>query len=104
MTMEGSAPLAVSRRALLSALAAVLAFWPATQAWAQDDPLPSWNAGAAKVSIINFVTSTTTEGDASYVAPEDRIATFDQDGTTWVEHPLYGQGLFALDRLAEMAP
>ena len=47
---------------------------------------------------------TTTEGSAVYVAPEDRIATFDQDGTTWVEHPLYGQGLFALDRLAEMAP
>ena len=38
------------------------------------------------------------------MAPEDRIATFDQDGTTWVEQPLYGQGLFALDRLAEMAP
>jgi hypothetical protein len=46
----------------------------------------------------------TTEGGADFVAPADRIATFDQDGTTWVEQPLYGQGLFALDRLAEMAP
>ena len=71
---------------------------------AQDDPLPSWNDGAAKEAILNFVASTTTEGDASFVAPEDRIATFDQDGTTWVEQPLYGQGLFALARLAEMAP
>ena len=71
---------------------------------AQDDPLPSWNDGAAKQAILDFVTDTTTEGGADFVAPEDRIATFDQDGTTWVEHPLYGQGLFALDRLAEMAP
>ena len=71
---------------------------------AQDDPLPSWNDGAAKQAILDFVTATTTEGGAGFVAPEDRIATFDQDGTTWVEQPLYGQGLFALDRLAEMAP
>ncbi len=102
--MEGPAPLAVSRRTLLSALAAVLALWSGTQTWAQDDPLSSWNDGAAKDSIINFVTSTTAEGSASFVPPGDRIATFDQDGTTWVEHPLYGQGLFALDRLAQMAP
>ena len=70
----------------------------------QSDPLPSWNDGAAKQTIVAFVHDTTTEGSAVYVPPEDRIATFDQDGTTWVEHPLYGQGLFALDRLAEMAP
>src|SRR4029077_4513644 len=64
----------------------------------------SWNDGAAKQTIIAFVKDTTTEGSAVYVPPEDRIATFAQDGTTWVEHPLYGQGFFALDRLAEMAP
>ena len=77
---------------------------PALPARAQDDPLPSWNDGAAKQAILDFVAATTTEGGASFVAPEDRIATFDQDGTTWVEQPLYGQGLFALDRLAAMAP
>ena len=66
--------------------------------------MPSWNDGATKTAILDFVAETTTEGGANFVAPEDRIATFDQDGTTWVEHPLYGQGLFALDRLAEMAP
>ena len=97
-------PLAISRRALFATLAATLAVWPGLQARAQDDPLPSWNDGAAKQTILEFVRDTTTEGSAVYVAPEDRIATFDQDGTTWVEHPLYGQGFFALDRLAEMAP
>ncbi len=94
----------LTRRALLATFATILALWPALQARAQDDPLPSWNDGAAKQAIVDFVTSTTTEGGPSFVAPEDRIATFDQDGTTWVEQPLYGQGLFALDRLAEMAP
>ena len=91
-------------RAWLAAFVTILALWPALQAHAQDDPLPSWNDGAAKQAIIDLVTETTTEGGANFVAPEDRIATFDQDGTTWVEQPLYGQGLFALDRLASMAP
>jgi len=95
----------IQRRGLIRCAVAALALlaspWPAH---AQDDPLPSWNDGAAKLAILDFVTVTTTEGGADFVAPEDRIATFDQDGTTWVEHPLYGQGLFALDRLAEMAP
>jgi hypothetical protein len=71
---------------------------------AQSDPLPSWNDGAPKQAILDLVAATTTEGGPEYVAPGDRIATFDQDGTTWVEHPLYGQGLFALARLTEMAP
>jgi hypothetical protein len=100
MKIEGLVTLAVSRRTMLSAFAAVFAFCPGAQAWAQGDPLPAWNAGAATESIISLVTWTTTEGGVSFVAPEDRIATFDQDGTTWVEHPLYGQGLFALDGLA----
>lgn len=95
----------INRRGLIrwavAALAILAAPWPAH---AQDDPLPSWNDGAAKQAILDFVADTTTEGGADFVAPEDRIATFDQDGTTWVEHPLYGQGLFALDRLAGMAP
>ncbi len=94
----------LSRRAAIATLAAVLAFAPGLPARAQDDPLPSWNDGAAKQAILAFVAETTTEGGANFVEPADRIATFDQDGTTWVEQPLYGQGLFALDRLAAMAP
>jgi len=71
---------------------------------AQEDPLPSWNDGAAKQAILTFVSETTIQGGEFYVAPADRIATFDQDGTTWVSHPLYGQALFALDRVPELAP
>jgi hypothetical protein len=69
-----------------------------------DDPLPSWNAGAAKQAIIDFVRETTDKGSSKFVAPEDRIAAFDQDGTTWVEHPIYSQVLFAFDRVAALAP
>jgi len=70
----------------------------------KTNPLPSWNDGAAKTAILDLVSETTTEGGENYVAPGDRIAVFDQDGTTWVSHPLYGQALFALDRLAKLAP
>ena len=73
-------------------------------AHAADDPLASWNDGAAKQAIVDFVKATTTEGSPQYVAPEDRIATFDNDGTLWVEHPLYTQAMFALDRIHELAP
>jgi hypothetical protein len=68
------------------------------------DPLPSWNDGKAKKSIIAFVTEVTKEGGPNYVPPEDRIATFDQDGTTWVSHPIYAQAVFALGRVRELAP
>jgi phosphoserine phosphatase len=68
------------------------------------DPLPSWNDGKAKESIIAFVKEVTKEGGPNYVAPEDRVATFDQDGTTWVSHPIYAQAVFALDRVRELAP
>jgi phosphoserine phosphatase len=68
------------------------------------DPLPSWNDGKAKESIIAFVTEVTKEGGPNYVPREDRIATFDQDGTTWVSHPIYAQAVFALDRVSELAP
>lgn len=102
--MKRFTPPTLTRRALIAALAATVALWSGLPAAAQDDPLPSWNDGAAKTAILDLVTQTTTEGGANYVAPGERIATFDQDGTIWVEQPLYGQGLFALDRLAEMAP
>jgi phosphoglycolate phosphatase-like HAD superfamily hydrolase len=89
----------------LRTLAVVLiAIGLGTPAGAQDDPLPSWNDGAAKQAIVEFVEAVTTEGGADFVPPEDRIATFDQDGTLWVEHPLYAQAMFALDRVGEMAP
>ena len=71
---------------------------------AAGDPLASWNDGPARQAVLDFVKATTTEGSPTYVAPPDRIATFDQDGTLWVEHPLYTQAMFALDRIHELAP
>ena len=68
------------------------------------DPLPSWNEGTAKSAIIGFVESTTTEGTAGFVPPNERIATFDNDGTLWSEKPVYFQLLFAIDRVKELAP
>ena len=73
-------------------------------AQAQRDPLPSWNKGPAKEAILSFVKETTEKSSPKYVEPKDRIATFDQDGTLWTEHPLYAQAMFALDRLGKMAP
>jgi len=78
-------------------LAAALAF--GAHALAQDDPLPSWNDGAAKKAIIDFVQATTTQGNANFAPPEERIATFDQDGTLWVEHPIYSQLVYCFDRV-----
>src|SRR5262245_30814420 len=57
---------------------------------AQDDPLPSWNDGAAKQAILEFVAAATDEGGSGFIPSAERIATFDQDGTLWVEHPIYG--------------
>ncbi len=68
------------------------------------DALPSWNDGPAKQAILSFVKEVTDKSSPKYVEPEDRIATFDQDGTLWVEHPLYTQAMFALDRVRELAP
>jgi len=67
------------------------------------DPLLSWNNGPAKQAIIEFVRDTTDKANPKYVRPEDRIATFDQDGTTWVSHPIYTQAMFALDRVGVLA-
>ena len=77
-----------------------LAVWmtAGVQVFAQADPLPSWNDGAAKKAITSFVHTTTTPGP-KFVAPEARVATFDQDGTLWVEHPMYTQLMFSLDRV-----
>lgn len=67
------------------------------------DPLPSWNDGAAKKSIIDFVTKTTKEGSADLIPVADRIAVFDNDGTLWLEQPIYTQFLFAIDNLKALA-
>ena len=69
-------------------------------AWAEEpDPLPSWNDTQVKSNILEFVARVTTEGSPEYVAPQDHIATFDNDGTLWVEKPLYTQFVFVLDRV-----
>ena len=68
------------------------------------DPLPSWNDGATKQSILSFVAAVTREGSPDFVPPAERISTFDNDGTLWVEHPMYTQLVFALDRVKTMAP
>jgi phosphoglycolate phosphatase-like HAD superfamily hydrolase len=63
------------------------------------DPLPSWNDGPAKQAIVDFVKATAETGGANFVSPEERIATFDQDGTLWVEHPMYSQVVYCLERV-----
>src|SRR5947207_2725637 len=63
------------------------------------DPLSSWNDGPAKQAILEFVNATTTQGSPQFVPPEERIATFDQDGTLWVEHPMYSQVMYCLEKV-----
>ncbi len=104
--MDPITPSGINRRVMLSTLA-VLPVLPgllrpipaAAQAPAAGGPLPSWNDGAAKQAIIDFVRVTTDQASPSYVRPEERIATFDQDGTLWVEHPMYSQVVYCLDRV-----
>lgn len=67
--------------------------------FAQNDPLPSWNEGAAKRALIDFVARTTTAGGREFVPVPERIATFDNDGTLWCEQPIYVQIAFAMDRV-----
>jgi phosphoserine phosphatase len=86
----------------LTRWAAFAVLWIAAvaPAHAQTDPLPSWNDGSTKQAIVAFVKATTDKASAKYVEPEARIATFDQDVTTWVEQPMYGEAMFAFDQLA----
>jgi phosphoglycolate phosphatase-like HAD superfamily hydrolase len=72
----------------------------AAPAQAQTDFLPSWNNGPAKQAIVAFVKETTDQASPKFVPPEARIATFDQDGTLWVEHPMYPQVTYCMDRVA----
>ena len=84
----------IRRRSMLLGAAATAAVGQDSSiGYAQEQRLASWNDGAAKQAILDFVRTTTSQ-----VPPEDRIATFDQDGTLWVEHPVYSQAIFALER------
>ena len=71
---------------------------------ARTDELPSWNDGAAKRAVVDFVAKVTTDGGPNFVPPAERIAVFDNDGTLWCEQPMYFQLAFALDRVNQLAP
>jgi phosphoglycolate phosphatase-like HAD superfamily hydrolase len=91
------------RQNLMTVALACMVVFMATNAQA-DDPLASWNDGPAKQAIVEFVNKVTKEGSPDFVPPEQRIATFDNDGTLWCEQPMYFQLLFALDRVKALAP
>src|ERR1700755_2641565 len=94
-----------NRRAVLGGLLAVTTGGLSrAQSNAQADPLPSWNDGAAKQSITEFVERVKAQGSQDFVPVAQRIATFDNDGTLWVEQPMYVQLAFALDRVKTLAP
>jgi hypothetical protein len=84
---------------LLGAAASVSVAGPAS---AQSDPLPSWNDGPAKQAIVKFVHATTDAASPNFVPLAERIATFDQDGTLWVEHPIYTQLVYCFDRVPDL--
>jgi len=86
------------------ALAFVVVLATIAGASAQSDPLPSWNAGTAKTAITDFVARVTAQGGPYFVPPAERVATIDNDGTLWCEHPFYTQLAFAFDRVKAMAP
>ena len=93
------------RRTIGPALVLLLAALTPLVALAQaPDPLPSWNDGAVKKSITDFVARVTTPGGPDFVPVPERIATFDNDGTLWAEQPIYFQVQFALDRVKALAP
>jgi phosphoglycolate phosphatase-like HAD superfamily hydrolase len=101
MNKGAKACAAISRRFLAAVFLAGLV----SHALAQTaDPLPSWNDGAVKKSITDFVAHVTEPGGADFVPAEQRIATFDNDGTLWCEQLIYTQVAFALDRVKAMAP
>src|ERR1700689_1243892 len=103
------ARLGISRRGLLKTAATLsLLFGPALpflrQAQAQTDPMPSWNDGPSKQAITGFGPRVIHQGGPDFVPPAERIAAFDNDGTLWVEHPMYTQLAFVLDRVKVLAP
>lgn len=91
----------MQRRISLALLIIVLASPLAARA---AEPLSTWNEGPAKQAILEFVAKVTTEGGPDFVPPDERIATFDNDGTLWCEQPMYDQLVFAIDRVKQLAP
>jgi hypothetical protein len=97
----------IHRRAVLAALlssATGAIALRAHSALAQGDPLPSWNDGPVKQSLVNFVTEVTRQDSPDFVSLPQCIATFDNDGTLWCEQPMYVQFAFVLDRVKALAP
>ncbi|UPT83767.1 haloacid dehalogenase-like hydrolase [Bradyrhizobium barranii subsp. apii] len=94
-----------TRRGFLIGFAAInaVAVWSAA-AFARTGPLPSWNDGVTKTSIIDFVGRVTSQGGVDFVPPAERVAVFDSDGTLWCEQPIYFQAAFGLDSVRAMAP
>src|SRR6186997_2394040 len=109
--MTGGTPSsAIDRRTLLSTLVllpilstSLASVSASAQTSTSGDALPSWNDGASKKAILDFVRDTTDSASAKFVPPEQRIASFDQDGTLWVEHPVYSQVVYCLDRVPALA-
>jgi hypothetical protein len=88
----------------LAALTLCVLLLSVVGAYAQSDPLPSWNDGKAKQSIITFVGKVTKPGSPEFVPVPERIAVFDNDGTLWAEQPMYFQAFFVFDRVKALAP
>src|SRR3954453_14647096 len=104
--MKPIASSGINRRGLLTSVALLpavsgllLPISAPAQTTESGSALPSWNDGPAKQAILDFVRSTTDPSSPSQVRPEDRIAVFDQDGTLWVEHPMYTQVVYCLERV-----
>lgn len=92
------------RRTVLMGVAAAGFVARTRTGFAQADPLPSWNDGPARRTLLDFVARTTTMGSPDWVPVPERIACFDNDGTLWTEQPMYVQMAFALDRVRALAP
>jgi phosphoglycolate phosphatase-like HAD superfamily hydrolase len=101
---EGRSMAWFAKKILTLGLAIIIAAGVPAAAFAQNDALPSWNDGAVKKAVTDFVARVTTQGGADFVPPAERIATFDNDGTLWCEQPVYFQAAFALDQVKAMVP
>ena len=92
------------RNCFISFVLAALAYTVLSTTLQAADPLPSWNEGVAKKSVLQFVASVTKKGSPEFVSSGDRIAVFDNDGTLWAEQPIYFQAFFTFDRVKALAP
>lgn len=92
-------PIDLFHKHLIGVAIGLCVLFAVATAQAQSDPLPSWNDTVTKQAIVEFVQATTDSAKPTFVPPEERIATFDQDGTLWVEHPMYSQVIYCLERV-----